>query len=63
LSDYEKSEKYYKGNPDIYIRLGAGKCLFVARQNAKKFSAFDLETCQTCGVTEMDKLFDYFDSL
>ena len=30
---------------------------------AKKFSAFDLATCQTYGVTEMDKLFDYFDGL
>lgn len=63
LSGYEKSEKYYRGNPDIFIRLGGDKGLSAARQNAKKFSAFDLETCQTCGVTEMDKLFDYFDGL
>lgn len=63
LSDYEKSEKYYKGNPDIYSRLGADQGLLIARQNAKKFSAFDLANCQTCGITEMDKLFDYFDGL
>lgn len=63
LSDYEKSEKYYKGNPDIYSRLGADQGLLIARQNAKKFSAFDHATCQTCGITEMDKLFDYFDGL
>lgn len=63
LSGYEKSEKYYNGNPDIYSRLGGDKGLSIARQNAKKFSAFDLATCQTCGVTEMDKLFDYFDGL
>lgn len=63
MSDYEKSEKYYKGNPDIYSHLGEGKGLSFARQNAKKFSAFDLATCQTCGVTEMGKSFDYFDGV
>ena len=63
LSDYEKSEKYYNGNPDIYSRLGGDQGLLIARQNAKQFSAFDLATCQTYRITEMDKLFDYFDGL
>ena len=63
LSGYEKSEAYYKGNPDIYSRLGGDKGLSIARQNAKKFSAFDLATCQTVGISEMNKLFDIFDEL
>ena len=63
LPDYEKSEKYYKGNPDIYTRLGSAKGLAEARKNAKKFSPFDFKTCQTSGITEMDKLFDFFDSI
>ena len=63
MSGYEKSEAYYKGVLDIYTRLGEDKGLSAARPNAKKFSAFDLETCQTVGISEMNKLFDYFDEL
>lgn len=63
LPDYEKSERYYKGTPDIFMRLGDIKGLAVARQNTKKYSTFDTTTCQTCGITEMNKLFDFFDNL
>lgn len=63
LPDYDKSEDYYKGIPDIYNRLGNDKGLAQARQNSKIFSAFDIATCKSVGITEMYKLFDYFDKL
>ena len=63
LPDYDKNEKYYKGTPDIYTRLRADKGLAVARNNAQKFSPFTINTCKTYGISEMNKLFDFFDSL
>lgn len=63
LSGYEKSEAYYKGVPDIYTCLGEAKGLATARQNAQKFLPFNLSSCQTVGISEMNKLFDVFDEL
>lgn len=63
LSDYNKGEKYYCGNPDIYTRLDGNDGLTKARNNAKPFLPFDIQTCRERGVSEMSKIFDYFDSL
>ena len=63
LPDYNKGEKYYCGNPDIYTRLGGDEGLSNARNNAKSFLPFDIPTCREKGVSEMSKLFDYFDTL
>ena len=63
LPDYNKGEKYYRGNPDIYIRLGGDAGLDAARKKSKPFLPFDIKTCREKGVSEMSKLFDYFDTL
>lgn len=63
LPDYDKSEKYYCGNPDIYVRLGGEAGLSKARNNAKPLLPFSIQTCKEKGISEMGKLFDYFDSL
>jgi len=63
LPDYEKSEKYYKSIPDIFTRLGAHDGLSEARTNAQKNQSFSVETYRICGISEMNKLFDFFDSL
>ena len=63
LPDYNKGERYYCGNPDIYTRLGGYDGLSNARNNAKPFLPFDIATCRERGVSEMSKLFDYFDTL
>ena len=63
MPDYNKSEKYYCGNPDIFTRLGDTEGLTLARDNAKPFLPFDIQTCRERGVSEMSKIFDYFDSL
>lgn len=63
MPDYNKGEKYYCGNPDIYTRLGDNDGVSHARNNAKPFLPFDIQTCRERGVSEMSKVFDYFDSL
>lgn len=63
LPNYNKSEKYYCGNPDIYTRLGGDEGLSNARNNANPFLPFDIPTCRERGISEMSKLFDYFDTL
>lgn len=63
MPDYNKGKKYYCDNPDIYTRLGGNDGLTVARNNAKPFLPFDIQTCREKGVSEMSKIFDYFDSL
>ena len=63
LPHYNKSEKYYCGTPDIYARLGGNDGLTKARNNAKLFLPFDIQTCRERGVSEMSKLFDYFDTI
>lgn len=60
LRDYEKSNTFYMKNPNIYLRLGGNKGLMVARKNAVPFN---LEYCQNKGFSEMNQLFDFFDSL
>lgn len=63
LSNYTKDEKYYCGNPDIYMRLGGDEGLLAARDNTKPFLPFDIQTCRERGVSEMSRIFDYFDTL
>lgn len=63
LSDYDKSKDYYCSTPDIFTRLGGEKGLSDARKNVKPFLPFDIQTCKEKGVSEMSKIFDYFDSL
>ncbi len=63
LPDYDKGERYYCGNPDIYIRLGGDNGLAKARENAIPLLPFSLQTCIEKGVSEMGRLFDYFDTL
>lgn len=60
LAQYEKSDDYYNGNPNIYERLNKNNGLKNARDNA---IVFDLNNCQIQGCSEMNLLFDYFDSL
>lgn len=60
LADYEKSETYYNNHPDIYERLAKNNALENARKNA---IPFDCLTCDSKGASEMNLLFDYFDSL
>lgn len=63
LPGYEKSERYYKESPDIFMRLGELQGLSVARGNAQKICPFDIRLCKEAGSSEMDKLFDFFDTL
>lgn len=63
LPDYNKSEKYYCGTPDIYTRLGSHEGLSKARNNVKPLLPFDIQTCKEKGISEMSKVFDCFDSL
>lgn len=63
LSDYDKDKDYYNGNPDIFERLGADDGLATARQNAASLGDFCISTCREKGMTEMDTILDYFDSL
>ena len=63
LSDYDKSKDYYCSTPDIFTRLGGEKGLSDARKNVKQFLPFDIQTCKEKVVSEMSKIFDYFDSL
>lgn len=63
LPNYDKGKKYYCDNPDIYLRLGGNEGLSTARNNAKSFWPFDIQTCRERGVSEMSKVFDYFDML
>ena len=58
--DYVKEEKYYKSNPDIYVRLGGEDALLKARKN---YIPFDKENCENMGFSEMAKVFDFFDTL
>lgn len=57
LSGYEKTQKYYKSNPDIYQRLKP--FLSTARSNSKPFN---LTNCKTEGCSEMGKVFDCLDN-
>ena len=63
LPNYDKGNKYYCDNPDIYTRLGGNEGLSTARNNANSLPPFDIHTCKERGVSEMSKIFDYFDSL
>ena len=58
LSEYDKCENYYNGHPDIYERLE--KSIDRARSNA---IPFDIRNCNRQGGSEMNLLFDFFDSL
>ena len=60
LAQYEKCEKFYNNSPDIYVRLDQKSGLYNARRNA---SNFDINDCTERGCSEMNYLFDYFDSL
>ncbi len=60
LSNYEKSEEYYNNPPDIYERLNKNGGLKTARQNAVPFAP---NTCKSHGCSEMNKIFDYFDTM
>lgn len=59
LSEYEKSEAYYKNSPDIFVRLNKNDGLKKARTNA---TTFNMTNCRTCGCSEMNRLFDFFDN-
>ena len=63
LPDYDKGERFYCGNPDIYSRLGGDNALAKARENALPLLPFSLQTCKEKGISEMGRLFDYFDTL
>ena len=63
LLGYAKSKDYYCSTPDIFTQLGGEKGLSDARNNAKPFLPFDIRTCREKGVSEMSRIFDYFDSL
>ena len=60
LAQYEKSEAYYNNHPDIYERLDKNSALINARKNAV---LFNLNTCKNQGGSEMNLLFDLFDTL
>ena len=62
FKDYDKSEDFYQKTPDIFTRLGGIDNLTNARKY-KENQKFELDTCKTRGVSEMAKLFDFFDSL
>lgn len=63
FSGYNKGERFYCGNPDIYTRLGGDDGLAKARENAIPLLPFSIQTCKEKGVSEMGRLFDYFDTL
>ncbi len=58
LSEYSKDEPFYNNPPDIYKRLESK--LADARRNAKQFV---LGECENKGCSEMNLIFDYFDTL
>ena len=60
LAQYEKCENYYNCRPNIYERLGKNNGLNRARQNA---IPFNINNCSTQGCSEMNLMFNYFDSL
>lgn len=60
LSQYKKCENYYNCHPDIYIRLERNNGLTNARNNAVPFN---ISNCKTQGCSEMNLMFNYFDSL
>ena len=60
LAQYEKCENYYNCRPNIYERLGKNNGLNRARQNA---ISFNINNCSTQGCSEMNLMFNYFDSL
>ena len=60
LSDYEKTNTYYMKRPNIFLRLGGDDGLKQARKNA---IPFNIEYCQNQGISEMNRFFDFFDSL
>ena len=63
LPGYEKNNDYYCSTPGIFSRLGGEKGLVAARNNSQSIFPFDIQTCKEKGVSEMSKIFDYFDSL
>lgn len=60
LTQYKKCENYYNCHPDIYIRLERNNGLINARNNAVPFN---ISNCKTQGCSEMNLMFNYFDSL
>lgn len=60
LSQYKKCDNYYNCHPDIYIRLERNNGLINARNNAVPFN---ISNCKTQGCSEMNLMFNYFDSL
>lgn len=60
FAKYDKSEAFCEKTPDIFTRLGGLKGLARARSFKQEF---DLETCREQGVSEMKKVFDYFDTI
>lgn len=57
LEKYVKSGDYYNKIPDIYNRLGGDKGIITACNNAV---AFKIENANTMGLSEMNKIFDYY---
>ena len=60
FAQYDKSEEYYNCHPDIYERLAKNNGLEKARRNAVRF---DINNCTNHGGSEMNLIFDYFDTL
>lgn len=60
MENYEKSERYYKNSPDIFMRLQENGDLNMARKHSIKF---DIERFGEQGCSEMFELFDLFDGL
>lgn len=60
LEHYNKSEVYYKRIPDIYLRLGGELGIANACRNSHEFF---LPNAYLQGVSEMNKLFEFFDQL
>lgn len=59
MDDYNKSSVYYNDSPDIFHRLGSEEGLAKARDNA---FPFDINKCREQGCSEMNLIFDFFDS-
>ncbi|MCQ2295546.1 MAG: hypothetical protein MJZ67_07815, partial [Bacteroidales bacterium] len=60
FDQYDKSEDFYRKKPDIFMRLGGLDGLAHARSFKQEFC---LQTCREQGVSEMKKVFDYFDTI
>lgn len=60
FAKYDKSKAFCEKTPDIFTRLGGLKGLAHARSFKQEF---DLATCREQGVSEMKKVFDFFDTI